>query len=63
MTAWGSSPAAYEGRVELVYDPEDPRRASRPLTVGFAFRTLLLAAVALVPTLVFLSCVRSNLPW
>ncbi|MFF0428125.1 hypothetical protein ACFYUJ_27450 [Streptomyces sp. NPDC004520] len=49
-------------QVELRYDPEHPDRASRPLTVGFAFRALLVAAVALVPGAAFALCVLVNLP-
>ncbi|MCE0445334.1 hypothetical protein LT493_10700 [Streptomyces tricolor] len=39
VTVWGFADRAYAGPVDLVYDPEHPARASRPLTVGFAFRT------------------------
>jgi hypothetical protein len=62
VTVWGASGQAYKGQVELSYDPENPARASRPLTAGFALRTLLLAAVAAVPTTGFVLCVLANLP-
>ncbi|MFD4833401.1 hypothetical protein ACFWPV_26630 [Streptomyces uncialis] len=43
VTVWSFSDAS-RGRVELSYDPENPERASRPLTAGFCLRTLILAA-------------------
>ncbi len=63
VTIWAFSPGADSGQAELVYDPENPTRASRPLTAGFVLRTLLLTAVAAVPTLGFLDSVRYNLPF
>lgn len=63
VTVWGLSDQAYSGQVELSYDPEHPTRASRPLTVGFAFRTLLLASVAAIPATAFVICVLENLPF
>ncbi|MFJ2739223.1 hypothetical protein ACIO3O_06100 [Streptomyces sp. NPDC087440] len=51
VTVWGLSDKV-SGKVDLLYDPQRPTRASRPLTVGFAFRTLLLAAVGAVPAFV-----------
>ncbi|MBH1935759.1 hypothetical protein I5Q34_16020 [Streptomyces sp. AV19] len=64
VTIWclsrGRSPGA---EVALSYDPECPTRASRPLTVGFVLRTLLLAAVASVPAYGFLVCVGMSLPF
>ncbi|MFJ9429415.1 hypothetical protein ACIRQY_07090 [Streptomyces sp. NPDC101490] len=45
VTVWGLSNASLRGRaVDLVYDPEHPSRASRPLTFGFVLRTLVLAS-------------------
>ncbi|MCG0067718.1 hypothetical protein L0F81_31370 [Streptomyces tricolor] len=63
VTVWGFADRAYAGPVDLVYDPEHPARASRPLTVGFAFRTLLLAAVAALPAAGSVACVLPNLPF
>lgn len=64
VTAWGFSKTTFPGAaVELNYDPERPTRASRPLTVGFAFRTLLLATAGAVPAWVFVLCVSENLPF
>ncbi|MER5752599.1 hypothetical protein [Streptomyces sp. NPDC002088] len=63
VTVWGLSDQAYSGQVELSYDPEHPTRASRPLTVGFAFRTLLLASAATIPATGFVLCVLGNLPF
>ncbi|MFE3071895.1 hypothetical protein [Streptomyces sp. NPDC059247] len=46
VTVWGLGDASLPGRgVDLVYDPEHPSRASRPLTFGFAVRTLVLASM------------------
>ncbi|MEE1751955.1 hypothetical protein [Streptomyces sp. SP18CS02] len=62
VSVWGLSGEAVTGRVDLVYDPEDPARASRPLTVAFALRTALLTAVGLVPLAGAAVCVIPNLP-
>lgn len=62
VTVWGFSDQAYSGQVELSYDPEHPTRASRPPTVGFALRTLLLASAATLPATVFVLSVLENLP-
>ncbi|MFF1651089.1 hypothetical protein [Streptomyces sp. NPDC058240] len=62
VTVWGLSDQAYSGQVELSYDPEHPTRASRPLTVGFAFRTVLFASAAAIPATGFVICVLENLP-
>ncbi len=63
VTTWGLSDNAWGGaQVELNYDPANPLRASRHLTIGFVFRTLLLAAVATVPTTVSALCILVNLP-
>lgn len=63
VTVWCLSDKAYSEQVELNYDPEQPNRASRPLTVGFVFRTLLLASAATIPAAGFVLCVLVNLPF
>ncbi|MGW3498624.1 hypothetical protein [Streptomyces sp. NPDC001020] len=63
VTTWAFSKHADTGQsVELNYDPERPNRASRPLTIGFVLRTLLLAAVGAVPATGFATCILANLP-
>jgi hypothetical protein len=62
VTVWGFSDGAYRGPVELSYDPEQPTRASRPPTAGFALRTLLLGVAAAVPVTGFVLLVLANLP-
>ncbi|MEV6329381.1 DUF3592 domain-containing protein [Streptomyces sp. NPDC051909] len=62
VSVWFLAAETVGSQVELRYDPEHPDRAGRPLTVGFAFRTLLVAAVALVPGAAFALCVLVNLP-
>lgn len=62
VTVWGLSDGAHKGPVELSYDPENPARASRPPTIGFAFRTLALATAAAFPTWGFLQILLANLP-
>jgi hypothetical protein len=54
--------AAVGARAELVYDPERPSRASRPLTAGFALRTLLVAGLGALLTAAFLAGVLAALP-
>ncbi|MGK5693258.1 hypothetical protein ACSNOJ_10195 [Streptomyces sp. URMC 128] len=63
VTVWGLSDQAYSGQVDLSYDPEHPTRASRPLTVGFVVRTLLLASASTIPATGFVLCVLGNLPF
>ncbi|MEV7524349.1 hypothetical protein [Streptomyces sp. NPDC091371] len=62
VSIWFFSCQAVGSQVELSYDPERPERASRPLTVGFAFRTLLVAAVALIPVAACALCILVNVP-
>lgn len=62
-SVWDFSGRAITGPVELMYDPERPTRASRPLTVTFALRTLLLTAAGLVPLGGSAVCLVPNLPW
>ncbi|KAF3463567.1 hypothetical protein [Streptomyces sp. Tu 3180] len=57
------SGAVITGRADLVYDPEHPARASRPLTFAFVLRTVLLTALGLVPLGGAAVCLVPNLPF
>ncbi|WP_399921394.1 hypothetical protein [Streptomyces kanamyceticus] len=63
VSIWDFSNKAITGRVDLVYDPERPTRASRHLTAAFVLRTLLLTAVGLVPLAGSVLCLVPNLPF
>jgi len=63
VTIWGFKEGALSGQpVELIYDPEHPTRASRPPTVGFAVRTLVLALPGVLLVAGWAICVLINLP-
>ncbi|MFF2504157.1 DUF3592 domain-containing protein [Streptomyces sp. NPDC058067] len=63
VTIWAFKQGASSGRaVDLIYDPKKPSRASRPLTVGFAFRTLVFAVPGVLLVAYFSVSVWLNLP-
>ncbi|WP_030547723.1 DUF3592 domain-containing protein [Streptomyces exfoliatus] len=58
MWAWGE----VRPTVEILYDPEFPRRAGVPPTVGFALRSVVLGLLGLVPMFLFVLAVLANTP-
>ncbi|GLZ78099.1 hypothetical protein Afil01_29060 [Actinorhabdospora filicis] len=64
-TSFSFSPAEMSGKpitLDLIYDPQDPRRATRTYGIGFLLRTALLAVPALGLSATALSTVLVNLP-
>ncbi|WP_225805348.1 DUF3592 domain-containing protein [Streptomyces sp. NK15101] len=54
--AWGESRTS----VEILYDPEHPRRAGLPPTFGFVVRSIVLGLVGLAPTSFFVLVLLAN---